>query len=1110
MTSFSKGIAAVAAALACGLSFGHVQSVDGTIASELRAGHEVSVLVLLDDSAEQSQIAGEERDLPDLAHRAEGDYTASMRRREERLGALKKDFLSRVGGSGLESVQDFRILPILHFKLGSVEALSRLQANAKVKSIELDKQFALQLLHSLPLIGQPTASANGQNGAGTSVCVLDTGIQPGYFSSTNTLGNPAISTTPFVMCTQGVGQTGCNVLVNQLIGAATGSTSTHGSNVSGIVLGVAPATKIVALGVFGGSLASTTDIIAGIDFCTINKATYNIASLNLSLGDSSANAVPLPTTDSYGTAISIAIQSGITVVASAGNDAHANGLSLPAAYSGVMSVGALYSASWGAQAWGSPLVCTDSTTNPNQIACFSNSATYLSMLAPGAVITSAGIKDGGTSQAAPHVSGAVAAIRAANPDYSVDQVFGALQRGPLTTDLRNGYATPRLDLRASLPSPQISAGNTHTCVLTGAGGVECWGDNTYGQLGNGTQTSSLTPVPVVGLASGVVAVAAGAWHSCAILLAGGVMCWGDNTYGELGNGTNTSSATPVAVLGLNSGFVSVSAGAAYTCIVDSTGLGACWGYNGSGQLGNGSTTNTNAPVLVSGLSTAIQIFASYVHTCALTNTGSVLCWGYNGYGELGNGTTVSSSTPVVVTGLSSGMVAVAPGWYHTCGINVSGAVGCWGQNAFGQLGIGNETQYTTPVAVPTFASGAVAIGSGQYHSCALTGTGRVDCWGADSYSPVSGGGFTGHTFSTIPVAVSGLNGVPLAIDVRSRHTCDRTKAGVVQCWGDDSSGQLGNAAPDQATPVSVLGVGGAGHLNVLGIRPASSDLNGDGFSDVIWRQASTGATYVWFMNGGVASGSTYLGASSDWSVIATGDFNGDGTADLVWRQASTGATYLWLMNGTSILSTAYLGASTDWSVVATGDFNGDGKTDLVWRQASTGATYIWFMNGGVVGSTAFLGSNADWSVVATGDFNGDGMSDLVWRQASTGATYIWLMNGASTVGSGYLGGSTDWTVIATGDFNGDGKTDLVWRQVSTGATYMWLMSGLSVSNSAYVGGNSDWSVVTTGDYDGSGKSDLVWRQASTGATYIWLMNGSTVTSSAYLGSNTDWYVTGGR
>lgn len=278
----------------------------------------------------------------------------------------------------------------------------------------------------------------------------------------------------------------------------------------------------------------------------------------------------------------------------------------------------------------------------------------------------------------------------------------------------------------------VSAGvlEPHTCALTAGGGVLCWGWGAYGVLGNDAVIESDIPVAVVGLASGVAAISAGGFHACALTTAGGVQCWGLNE-GLLGNNSmEYDSLVPVAVSGLSSGVAAISAGFYSTCALTTGGGVQCWGSKGS-----------PVPVGVSGLSSGVAAvsvrggFENLEHTCALTTAGAVLCWGSNEYGELGNDSTTDSPVPVAVSGLSSGVAAVSAGGAHTCALTTAGGVLCWGLNSGGQLGNNSTADSHLPVAVSGLSSGVAAISAGDGTTCALTTAGAVQCWGWNGMDP---------------------------------------------------------------------------------------------------------------------------------------------------------------------------------------------------------------------------------------------------------------------------------------------------------------------------------------------------------------------------------------
>jgi FG-GAP-like repeat len=291
---------------------------------------------------------------------------------------------------------------------------------------------------------------------------------------------------------------------------------------------------------------------------------------------------------------------------------------------------------------------------------------------------------------------------------------------------------------------------------------------------------------------------------------------------------------------------------------------------------------------------------------------------------------------------------------------------------------------------------------------------------------------------------------------------------------------------------------------------ATHDADGDGISDIFWRDSS-GSTAVWLMRSPGAIGPTgsYGGVPTTWSIVGQRDFNSDGKYDVLWRDSSTGTVALWLLNGLQVAQTHTFGAvPANWAIFGTGDFDGDRGSDILWRDSKTGAVSIWTINPATLGvmSSYSLGAVAgNWVIAGVGDFNGDGKADILWRDNNTGAVVIWMLDlGGGTLQvsqSGTLGAVPgNWVITGTGDFNGDGKHDILWRDTNTGTVAVWLLNGLQILQSASLGAvPSNWAIAQTGDFNGDGRSDILWRDAKTGAVAIWFVNGSQVAQSASLG-----------
>jgi subtilisin family serine protease len=435
-TPISRTTALIAAGLltACGAADApDLDGAEATLRAALTAGETRSAIVSF-RAPEPRGVTARRVAPPDGFEVAE-DLVGAV---DERL-ALVKEAAVATAPSTLRVQRRLHHLPAMHVLLSSVEALDHLLAQPDVEHVYPDERHAATLSRSLPFIGQPLVAAGGLQGQGTSVAILDTGLdytRP-EFGGCAAPGKPA----------------SCRVAYAGDVAAPQGGLDDrgHGTNVAAIVAAVAPGARLIALNVFSGRWALTSDILAAIDWCMQHRAEYRIVAMNLSLGGGS-QVLPC-SRDPLAGSLQAARAAGILAAVAAGNDGSATGLASPACAPAAVSVGAVYSGDFGGLQWASG--CTDATTAADQIACFSNSSPFLTLLAPGALISTGGATMGGTSQAAPHVAGAIAVLRSAFPGDSAEDALARLRAtGKPVIDPRNGASTPRLDLAAAVrPGP---------------------------------------------------------------------------------------------------------------------------------------------------------------------------------------------------------------------------------------------------------------------------------------------------------------------------------------------------------------------------------------------------------------------------------------------------------------------------------------------------------------------------------------------------------------------------------------------------------------------------------------------------------------------------------
>lgn len=329
---------------------------------------------------------------------------------------------------------------------------------------------------------------------------------------------------------------------------------------------------------------------------------------------------------------------------------------------------------------------------------------------------------------------------------------------------------------------RLALGDTFACGITGDGGVKCWGSNLDGQLGNSAPAISSTVDFVTGLTGGVTNLAAGGASACAVTAAGGVVCWGSNCIMDPDGGTvclspsggsvtlpqgNVPVVPPTQVKAFATGVLAVGIGGASLCAIRTNRTVACLGY-GEGASGAGSGF-FSTPFTMPDLSGASALSMGFTSACAIAAGGRLVCWGANYAGQLGDGTTNESNIPVQVSGLTSGVTAVAVSQEYACAVTAGGGVVCWGNNDNQQLGNGSTTSSSLPVPVTGLESGAtaVAVSGTDALACAVTHAGGLVCWG----------------LGKPPAPVANLAEKVTAVASGQTFICVLTTSGSVECWG---------------------------------------------------------------------------------------------------------------------------------------------------------------------------------------------------------------------------------------------------------------------------------------------------------------------------------------
>jgi ELWxxDGT repeat protein len=886
----------------------------------------------------------------------------------------------------------------------------------------------------------------------------------------------------------------------------------HGSHVASIAAQLAPDANLIILKVFKDSgTGSFADLEKALQWVNQNTATYNIASVNLSLGDSQNWNTSNPR---YGIGDEIAAISAqnVIIAAAAGNNFYrfngAPGVAYPAADPNTIAVGAVWAGNFGGtQSFSSG--AKDYATDIDRIASFSQRDTnLLDVFAPGVFISGANANGGtqslgGTSQATPFVAGiAVLAQQIALEKLGRKLTVAEFRQllDSTSTIIKDGDDENDNVVNTGASYPRIDLLNLAQGVANFSGSSTTGGGSNPNVNGGGSPTISGSQI-----LTHLVTVNAGQIVT-------------DKNFGsrqDLNQAKNDFSGDNKSdILWRND-----------------DGRVVIWRMDGSTVL---SDTFIERPAPLDWQIAGTADFNGDNKSDILwrNKDGRVVIWRMDG-------STVLSDTFIERPALLDWQIA---GTADFNGDNKSDIL--W-RNKDGRVVIwrmdGSTVLSDTFIERPAPLDWQIAgIGdfNGDNESDILwrNKDGRVVIWRMDGSTVLSDsfidrpapldwriaetGDFNGDNKSDIlwrnadgRVVIWQMDGStvlsdsfidrPSPLDWNIAGTGDfnsdnksdilwRNNDGRVVTWQMDGSTVLSDSFIERPATLDWK-------IEISNINPivnsfptVTNDFGKDYKSDILWRNED-GRVVIWEMDGSTVLSDSFIERPSplDWNIAGTGDFNGDNKSDILWRH-DNGRVVIWQMDGSSVLSDSFIKrpAPLDWNIAGTGDFNGDHKSDILWRNTD-GRLAIWQMDGSTVISDSFTTTAAtnDWQIAGTGDFNGDNKSDILWRNAD-GQVVIWQMDGSSVLSdSAVRAVDNDWLIQGVDDFNGDGKSDILWRNTNTDAIYIYQMDGASVATEGEIGMvSNDRNISGTGDYNGDSKADILWRD-SNGLTSVWTMNG---------------------